>query len=152
MGFLRRNSRECAQKVKSATYTTMVRAVLEHASTLWDPHKQQDIQLLQEVQRRAARYVTNNYTDRSLATVTSMLENLKWTSLEHRRRQIRLGMLSKVNKGIKPASFFRHSDPRTRGAQQLRQEQTQHHVLFHSFFPRTVFEWTLLSTFTSSAP
>ena len=37
-------------------------------------------------------------------------------SLEHRRRQIRLGMLYKINNGlvdINSASFFRISDPRT---------------------------------------
>ena len=108
MGFLRRNFRECAQKVKSATYTKMARPTLEYALAVWAPHKQNDIQLLERVQRRAARYVTNNYTDRLPDTVTSQLENLKWTSTEHRRRQICLGMFYKINDGlvdINPASF-----------------------------------------------
>ena len=80
---------------------------MDYSSAAWDPHK---------VQRRAARYVTNNYvTDRSPGTVTAMLEYLKWTSLEHRRQQIHLGMLNKINNGlldINTESFFRHSDPR----------------------------------------
>ena len=67
---------------------------------VWDPHKQKDIRLLEKVQRRAARYVTNSYSDRSPDTVTSMLEYSKWTSVEHRRRQIRLGMLNKINNGL----------------------------------------------------
>ena len=141
--------------MKSATYTTIVRPTLENASAVWDPHKQTDIRLLEKVQRRAARHVTNNYTDRSPGTVTSMLEYLKWTSLEHRRQHIRLGMLYKINNGlvdINPESFFRHADPRTRGSQRLYQEQTQRPVLFHSFFPRTVSEWNLLPTAISSAP
>ena len=41
--FLRRNFKECTPKVKSATYTTMVRPTLEYASAVWDPHKQKDI-------------------------------------------------------------------------------------------------------------
>ena len=47
---------------------------------------------------------------------------------------------------INPASFFHHSDPRTRGTQRLHQEQAQHHILFHSLFPPTVSEteWNLL--------
>ena len=105
----------------------MVRPTLEYSSAVWDPHKQKDTRLLEKVQRRAARYVTNNYTDRSQGTVTSMLEYLKWTSLEHRRQQIRLGMLYKINNGlvdINPASFFRHPNPRTTGRQRLYQEQT----------------------------
>ena len=116
MGFLRRNFRECTPKVKTATYITLVRPTLEYASAVWDPYKQKDAQLLENVQRRAARYVNNNYKDRSPGCVTSMLENLKWTNLEHRRRQIRLGMLYKINKGlvdINPANFFHHADRRT---------------------------------------
>ena len=131
MGFLRRNFRECTPKVKTATYTTLVRPTLEYASAVWDPYKQKDAQLLENVQRRAARYVNNNYKDRSPGCVTSMVKNLKWTSLEHRRRHIRLGMLYKINKGlvdINPANFF------------------------HSFFPRTVSEWNHLPTSISSSP
>ena len=98
MGFLRRNFRECTPKVKTATYTTLVRPTLEYALAVWDPYKQKDAQLLENVQRRAARYVNNNYMDRSPGSVTSMLENQKWTSLEHRRRQIRLGCSTKSTK------------------------------------------------------
>ena len=73
MGFMRRNFRECKPKVKTATYTTLVRPTLEYASAVWDPYKQKDAQLLENVQRRAARYM-NNYTDRSPGSVTSMLD------------------------------------------------------------------------------
>ena len=135
----------------------MVRPTLEYATAVWDPQKQKDIRLLEKVQLGAARYVTNNHKDRSPGTVTSILEYFKWTSLEHQRQQIRLGMLYKINNGlavadINPENFFKHADSRTRGSQRLYQEQTQHPVLFHSFFPRTVFEWNLLPTSVSSAP
>ena len=50
-----------------------------------------------------------------------------------------------------PYPYFCHSDPRTRGAQRLHQEQTQHYDLFHSF-PCTVSDWNLLPTAVSSAP
>ena len=155
VGFLQRKYRECTPKDKSVTYTTTVRPTLEYVSAVWDSHKQKDIRLLEKVQRWAAWYVTNNYTDRSPGTVTPMLEYLMWSNLEHRRRQVCLGMLYKINKGlvnINPASFFLHFDPRTRGTQRLYQEETQHPVLFHSFFPRTVYKWNLFPTSISSAP
>ena len=63
-------------------------------------------------------------------------------------------MLSKTKNGlldINPESFIYHSDPRTKGGQRLHQEQTQHHVLFHSF-PCTVSEWNLLPATISSVP
>ena len=61
LGFLRRNFRQCTKEVKAATYSTMVRPVLDYASTVWDPHQQGDIKILEQVQRRAARYVYNDW-------------------------------------------------------------------------------------------
>ena len=78
----------------------MVRPILEYASAVWYPHTHKVIQLLEKVQFRAARYGTNTYTDRSPGTVTSMLENLKWTSLEQKRQQNNLRMLYKINNGL----------------------------------------------------
>ena len=81
-GFLWRNFRQCTPKVKSATYTTMVLSTLEYASAVRDCHKQKDIRLLEKVQCRAARHVTNNYTDRSSGIVTSMLEVEEFWTLQ----------------------------------------------------------------------
>ena len=61
VGFLRRNFRECTPSVKAATYKTMVRPVVEYASTVWDPTLQREIATLEQVQHT----VHNNYTDRT---------------------------------------------------------------------------------------
>ena len=37
LGFVKCNLRECTKPVKAASYTTLVRPVLEYASTIWDP-------------------------------------------------------------------------------------------------------------------
>ena len=116
MGFLRRNFRDCTTKVKSATYTTMVHLSLEFASTAWDPHKQKDAQLLEKVQRRAARYACNNFRDRTPSTVQALLE---WNSVEQRRLHNQFQMLYWINNGlvdIDLTSFCHYADPRTRGA------------------------------------
>ena len=76
-------------------------------------------------------------------------------SLNNEDNRFARGMFYKINNGlvdINTESFFHHSDPRTRGAQRLHQEQTQYHVLFHSLYPRTVSKWDLLPTAISSAP
>ena len=65
------NFRDCTTMVRSATYLTMVSPTLEYASTLWDPNKQKDTQLLERVQCRAARYACNNFTDRTPGTIQS---------------------------------------------------------------------------------
>ena len=46
------------------------------------------------VKRRSARFVTNQYRNRSF--VTDKLEQLKWTPLEDRRKDARLLMLYKI--------------------------------------------------------
>jgi hypothetical protein len=73
VGFLRRNLRECTKPVRDASYKTMVRPILEYAATVWDPYTQSSIQTLENVQRRAARYVCNDYHSRTPGCVTNML-------------------------------------------------------------------------------
>ncbi|KAK7093437.1 hypothetical protein V1264_012780 [Littorina saxatilis] len=154
VGFLRRNFKECTPKVKAATYITMVRPTLEYASTVWNPHEQQHNNLLESVQKRAARYVHNNYREKEPGTVTNMLTNLGWKSLEERRHNSRLAMMFKIKNdmvGIDKTAFLKPSDTRTRG-NRIHQEQDYHPSLSHSFFPRTTSEWNKLPISTTSAP
>ena len=154
VGFLRRNFKDCTTKVKAATYTTMVRPTLEYASTVWDPHEEQDKKLLENVQRRAARYAFNNYFERTPGTVTKFLNTLGWTTLEERREKNRLTMLYKIKQkmvGIESKQYLQDSDPRTRGAG-LHQGQDFHGAIRHTFFPRTISAWNSLPRSTTSAP
>ena len=63
LGFIRRNLGDCTAAVKAAAYSMLVRLVLEYSSTVWDPHQSSDIHNLEQVQRRAARFVHHNYTE-----------------------------------------------------------------------------------------
>jgi hypothetical protein len=76
--------------VKSAAYTTMVRPTMEYASSVWDPTNRKKIGNLEKVQKRAARFVFNNYKDRTPGCVTKMVESLKCEKLEERRKANRL--------------------------------------------------------------
>ena len=66
-----------------------IRPHLEYACLVWDPHTQKNIQSIEKVQRRAARFV-KKCNQRTPGTITSLLEELKWPSLEQRRKQTRL--------------------------------------------------------------
>ena len=57
-------------------------------ASLWDPYVAKNIQQIEMIQRRAARWVLRRY-DR-LDSVTDMLSSLKWRSLELRRSDARL--------------------------------------------------------------
>ena len=65
LSFLRRNFRDCTIPVKKVTYTATVRPRTECFFTVWDPVSPKHNQMPEQVQRRAARYVFNNYTDQS---------------------------------------------------------------------------------------
>ena len=62
LAFLRRNIRNCPQRAKTQAYNTLVRPSLEYAYHVWDPHTgtQANINKVESIQRRAARFVTNN--------------------------------------------------------------------------------------------
>ena len=59
LGFLRRNLTNCPITIKSSCYQTCLRPVLEYASVVWSPHYQIDIDRIEMVQRRSARFVLN---------------------------------------------------------------------------------------------
>ena len=83
--------------MKETAYTTLVRPKLQYDCSTWDPHYQKDKAAIEGVLRKAARFVTGNY-DRT-ASVTGMLQNLKWGTLETMRIHIRLSVMYKVGNG-----------------------------------------------------
>ena len=95
LGFLRRNLRINSPELTSTAYKSLVQPTVEYASSVWDPSTKQNRDRLEMVQHRAARYVLNCY-ERS-ASVTEMLKQLDWETLELRRKKARLIMLYKIH-------------------------------------------------------
>ena len=134
--------------MKAAAYSTLVRPVLEYSSTVWDPHQSSDIHNLEQVQRRAARFVHHNYTERTPGCVSNMVQSLGWESLQHRRYIDRLSMLFRVQHGLVDVTtdYIQLNDTRTRGSQRLRQLNATKDVYKYSFYPRTICDWIQLPT------
>ena len=65
LGFLRRNLNIGSTSDKEQVYKSLVRPSLEYACSVWDPHLKSDINKIEMVQRRAARYVTNRQRNTS---------------------------------------------------------------------------------------
>ena len=128
---------------------------MEYAATVWDPYKQSSIKALEQVQRRAARFVHNDYTSRTPGCVTKMIEDLQWDTLENRRQQARLQLLFKIHHGlvdIPATEYLKTSDARTRGGHRFFQERHTDKTFLNSFFPRTIKEWNSRpATVTSAA-
>jgi len=88
LNFVRRNVYGCSAEAKATAYTTLVRPLLEFSSAASDPYLAKDIHQLECVQRRAARFVMNDY--RRTISITSLLNQLEWSSLSVCRKNSRL--------------------------------------------------------------
>ncbi len=145
-GFLQRNLRKCSTSIKSLAYFTYVRPILEYASVVWAPHTKCLITMLEKIQRRAARFVCNNYSRYN--SVTDMLNLLNWQSLEQRRNQVKSIMFYKIINNIVSVNLHQYLQPSvaiTRG-HHLRfiQLQARVDVYLHSFLPSTIRLWNSL--------
>ena len=154
VGFLRRSLRECTPKVKDAAYKAIARPTLEYATTVWDPALKSAKNDLEQVQRRAARFVANDYKSKTPGCVTKMIEDLQWETLENRRLNNRLNMMYKIHHGlidIPAAKYMSPSDSRTRGGNRYFQERHTNQMYLNTFFPRTIKDWNRLPTNITSA-
>ena len=84
--------------MKSDAYLMYVRPILEYAACSWAPNAKCNIDKLESVQRRAARFVNGDY--RYTSSVTEMINTLRWNSLHSRRDTLRLQMMYKITHHI----------------------------------------------------
>ena len=94
LNLLRRNLHGCSVKTKQTAYKTLVRPTLEYASSAWDPHVGKQIDNLEKVQNKAARFVTSQYDWET--SVSGLKNTLQWRSLQERRFVARLTLWYKA--------------------------------------------------------
>ena len=147
LNFVKRNLSKCLQSTKEAAYISLVRPTLEYASSVWDPTQRIYVTRIEAIQRRAARWVLNNYSRYS--SVTTMLQQLQWPTLEERRRRARLSLFYKARNNLValqiPDYFITHPH------QSRLHHQSSYMVPYirtssymNSFYSRTIKEWNAL--------
>ena len=129
-------------------YHSLIRSILDYASIIWSSYTQKNIQLIESVQRRAARFVTNDYS--SSTSVTNLLSDLGWKPLSHRRNELRLLMFYKIIQHLvdintdsplilKPSIHITRSHD-----MRFLQHSIRINAYLYSFFPSTIKLWNQL--------
>ena len=147
-GFMHRNFNNCPSKIKSALYKSMMRPILEYAGNVWSPHCDKDIQCMERVQRRAARFAANCYS--RYHSVTDMMQKLNWPTLKQRRNESKLVMMYKIIHGyvhiqstLPLVQSFTNGVTRGHHNKYL-QPATRTDVYKYSFFPSAIKLWNTL--------
>ena len=91
---LQRNIQTCPTNVKASCYKTLIRPIVEYASSVWDPINQEQVNKIEMVQRNAARFVTGDY--RRTSSVSAMIKTLQWPSLQSRRKTSKAVTMYKI--------------------------------------------------------
>lgn len=84
LGFIRRSLSMSPAPIRQQAYETFIRAKMEYASAIWNPHQVYLIQLLEAIQNRAARFITSQYSSRH--SVTNLKSSLGLEPLAFRRK------------------------------------------------------------------
>ena len=142
LGFIKRNLSNCNEEIKLTAFNTR-----EYCSAVWDPHNQDQIYQLEAIQRRAVRFIKNDYIKKT--SVTELLKDTHMRTLQERRKIDRLTILHKAREGLLalPVQTVLHPTRRItkRSHQNSYQElQVNKDVFKFSFYPRTVKDWNNL--------
>lgn len=147
LNFVKRNLYRCSVETKCLAYISIVRPLLEYGSAVWDPYLQKDIHSIEMVQRRAARWVKSDYQYNS--SVTSMLNDLQWPSLQHRRYVTRLKLFYNIvnsSSALSIPNHFMNTTYPTRHHHPLHFEipfaRTDHYKF--SYYPKSIRDWNNL--------
>ena len=157
LGFIKRNLKRCPEQIKDQAYKSLVRPHLEYASSVWSPHQKYQVDKLERVQRKAARFVKNCWI-REEGVMTNMLSDLKWDSLQTRREKARLVMFYRVTHGLvdiplpKDLLPMPYKNTRNFHPKKYRPLACNTNYYMGTFFPSTVNIWNTLPAATLDQP
>lgn len=149
LGFIKCNIRTNSIKTKETAYKTYVRPKLEYCSIIWNPWQNHLVQKIEMIQRRAARYTLHQYNYQS--SVSAMLQQLNWPTLQLRRDLTTVIMLYKiqhklVNITVPPNYLI----PTLQHKFLQLHSPTNYHS--NSFFPRSIKLWNSLPNHVATSP
>ena len=146
VGLIRRSFVHLDNRTFSLLFKALVRPLIEYASSVWSPYKKKDIEIIENVQRRATRMLPQlkdlNYEER--------LRKLKLPTLKYRRMRGDMIETFKILTGIYDkrvaSDMFKISETHiTRGnAMKLCKDRSNKDIRKYSFNQRVIDIWNSL--------
>ena len=154
LNLCRRNLHMCSKEVKNSAYNMIVRPHLEYASTCWNPYTKRNIDKLEAVQRRAARFVLNFYDYHPTADLSGKIKKtLQWDSLQHRRAVADLCMFHKLRNNLANIAIPPILVPSVKHNCHYNHIQSLHSDAFrYQFFARGVRLWNIIPYHLTTKP
>ena len=155
LGFIRRNLKNAPKDTREMAYKALVRPQLEYCAPVWDPYTQDQIDRLEMIQRRSARFVLRRYHQTS--SVNSMLQQLGWETLQERRAKMRIITFFKTIRQLIAVNSLNYLTPvclPTRQNHSLTYQRIATSTNYHlfSYYPRTIVQWNDLPANIAEAP
>ena len=116
-----------------------MRPILQYRCTAWDPYRNNQIEQLEKINKRAARFVTGNQK-RETGNTAKNLKTLGWLPLSERRNKNKLTMLFKIKSNlihIPKEDLFQN--PRKPDNYLVPSSSVDAHLF--SFYPSTIRLW-----------
>ena len=157
LGLIKRLLKDTSDlKVRKILYCTLVRPILEYACNLWSPYTAKHRKLIENVQRKATKFILNypqdlNYADR--------LIKIKMLPLEFRRDISDLCLVFKSRNGAITTDVNNFINTYKPGYKSRNYDENNYNLILkhrqdyfrNSFFIRSVELWNLLQNLTNSA-
>ena len=146
LNLCRRNLHMCHQNIKETAYKAIIRPHLEYASPSWNPYTSRNINKIEAVQRRSARFVLGNYNYSPTSGLTHDIHHrLKWISLQHRRALYDLALLYKICSNMVNINFPPIVQPSFRQPDRYVHVQALHSDAYkYNFFNSTIRTWNII--------
>ena len=142
LSFLERNFYKCHPNIKLNLFNALVRPILDYGCCAWDPYRSGQINKLELIHKRAARFITNNHSREHGNSKKNMM-SLGWAPLQERRAKIKLTMLYKIiNKEIHIPSDDLIPNKRKPLNFNIPNSKIDSHL--SSFFPSSIRMWNSL--------
>ena len=139
-------------------YKSFVRPLTEYSSAVWDPYTKKNINKLESVQKRAARFILNDYKSKTPGCATQMVKDLKLEPLATRRKIRRLCIFHQARHGHLSLPIGNFLQPVQRQSSQHHHPDSYNTITTNkdcfkfSFVPQTILDWNSLPSHIATIP